>query len=109
MRQAAEGDIVAQAQRPAALVALAQIGEAQGALAWGHGFNRRLPAISGEITGFGGFFVSGAEIERDWTEANASLVWRASETLNLRFGVGASTDGDTAPELSASIGIDMRL
>jgi hypothetical protein len=28
--------------------------------------------------------------------------------VNLRLGVGASTDGDTAPTLSAVIGVDMR-
>jgi outer membrane autotransporter protein len=81
---------------------------ADASLAWGHRMDGRLPTITGEVIGLVAFAVPGAELDRDWTEAHGSLTWSAGPGVNLRLGVGASTDGDTAPTLSAVIGVDMR-
>lgn len=78
-------------------VALARGLDFEGALAWGHRFDEHLSPISGQVIGLTPFYYAGARVEPDWTEASAALLWSPSDGVNVRFGLGASTDGDTTP------------
>jgi hypothetical protein len=68
-----------------------------------------LPGISGEVAGIGAFALSGPDLDRNWVEANVDLNWRATPDVNVRFSLGASTDGDTAADFSGMVGVDIRL
>jgi hypothetical protein len=67
------------------------------------------PGISGEVLGIGDFALPGARLEHGWTEGSVGLAWRVRPGTDVRVHVGGSTDGDTAPEFNAMVGISARL
>ena len=75
-----------------------------------HRVEKRMPGASGEVIALSlPFNVSGATMRQNWAEGSLGIIWHATKSVDVHAGIGASTDGDTAPLAFTRLGLSISL